>query len=59
MTSNGIQPATPISDDNLLKKLGINIDYLTANNVLKLAFLFHIFANQARLSADTNGNFSR
>ena len=47
-----------ISDDAYLKKLGIDINDLNASSVLKLASLFHIFANQASLSADTNGNLA-
>lgn len=58
LSSNNVQPATSISDDSYLKKLGIDINDLNANNVLKLASLFHIFANQASLSADTNGNLA-
>ncbi len=58
LSSNNVQPATSISDDAYLKKLGIDINDLNANSVLKLASLFHIFANQASLSADTNGNLA-
>ena len=55
LSSNSVQPATSISDDTYLKNLGIDINDLNTNSVLKLASLFHIFANQASLSADTNG----
>ncbi|MCD5436422.1 LPXTG cell wall anchor domain-containing protein [Lactobacillus delbrueckii subsp. lactis] len=58
LSSNSVQPATSISDDTYLKKLGIDINDLNTNSVLKLASLFHIFANQASLSADTNGNLA-
>ncbi|BAQ57983.1 cell surface protein [Lactobacillus acetotolerans] len=58
LASNNVQPATSIGKDNYLKELGIDINNLNANRVLKLASLFHIFANQASLSADTNGNFA-
>lgn len=53
-------PVAPISifDDTYLKKQGIDISDLNANSVLKLVSLFHIFANQASLSADTNGNLA-
>ncbi len=49
---------TSIFDDTYLKKQGIDISDLNANSVLKLTSLFHIFANQASLSADTNGNLA-
>ncbi|WP_322192181.1 mucin-binding protein [Limosilactobacillus fermentum] len=58
LSSNSVQPATSISDDTYLKNLGIDINDLNTNSVLKLASLFHIFANQASLSADTNGNLA-
>ncbi|MCD5441175.1 hypothetical protein [Lactobacillus delbrueckii] len=58
LSSNSVQPATSIIDDTYLKKLGIDINDLNTNSVLKLASLFHIFANQASLSADTNGNLA-
>ncbi|ORI50706.1 hypothetical protein BMS87_09010 [Leuconostoc pseudomesenteroides] len=58
LSSNSVQPATSISDDTDLKNLGIDINDLNTNSVLKLASLFHIFANQASLSADTNGNLA-
>ncbi|MCO4562219.1 Levansucrase [Streptococcus infantarius subsp. infantarius] len=58
LSSNSVQPATSISDDTYLKNLGIDINGLNINSVLKLASLFHIFANQASLSADTNGNLA-
>ncbi|WP_195919044.1 mucin-binding protein [Lactococcus lactis] len=58
LSSNSVQPATFISDDTYLKNLGIDINDLNTNSVLKLASLFHIFANQASLSADTNGNLA-
>ncbi|WP_317848225.1 mucin-binding protein, partial [Leuconostoc carnosum] len=58
LSSNSVQPATSISDDTDLKNLGIDINELNTNSVLKLASLFHIFANQASLSADTNGNLA-
>ena len=58
LSSDSVQPATSISDDTYLKNLGIDINDLNTNSVLKLASLFHIFANQASLSADTNGNLA-
>ncbi|MDT2621263.1 MucBP domain-containing protein [Lactococcus petauri] len=59
LSSGSVQPATSISDDTYLKNnLGIDINDLNTNSVLKLASLFHIFANQASLSADTNGNLA-
>ena len=58
LSSNSVQPATSISDDTYLKNLGIDINGLNINSVLKLASLFHIFANQVSLSVDTNGNLA-
>ncbi|WP_367369279.1 KxYKxGKxW signal peptide domain-containing protein [Pediococcus ethanolidurans] len=58
LSSDSVQPATSISDDTYLKNLGIDINNLNTNSVLKLASLFHIFANKASLSADTNGNLA-
>jgi choice-of-anchor A domain-containing protein/LPXTG-motif cell wall-anchored protein len=48
--------ATSIDTDNYLKSLGIDVKSLNTNSVLKLASLFHIFANQANFGADVNGN---
>ncbi|GAW98794.1 collagen-binding domain-containing protein [Secundilactobacillus mixtipabuli] len=47
-----------IKDDAYLKSLGIDADHLNSTNVLKIASLFHIFAKQASLNADTNGNLA-
>ncbi|MCI1632717.1 MAG: KxYKxGKxW signal peptide domain-containing protein [Liquorilactobacillus nagelii] len=55
--TNQVQAAaSSIDTDSYLKNLGIDIENLNANSVLKLASLFHIFANQAKLEADVNGN---
>jgi choice-of-anchor A domain-containing protein/LPXTG-motif cell wall-anchored protein len=55
--TNQVQAAaSSIDTDSYLKNLGIDIENLNANSVLKLASLFHIFANQAKLGADVNGN---
>lgn len=47
-----------IGNDDYLKKLGINVNDLDSQNFLSIASLFHIFANQASLTADTNGNLA-
>ena len=47
-----------IGNDDYLKKLGINVNNLDSQNFLSIASLFHIFANQASLTADTNGNLA-
>ncbi|WP_203650193.1 collagen-binding domain-containing protein [Secundilactobacillus yichangensis] len=47
-----------INDDSDLKNFGVDVDKLNSNNVLKVASLFHIFAKQASLNADTNGNLA-
>lgn len=68
------QPSTPVNansaqsnigtidsiyDDKFLKdKYGIDINHLDAKSVLLLASLFHIFANEANLGADVNGNIA-
>ncbi|WP_180245609.1 collagen-binding domain-containing protein, partial [Secundilactobacillus silagincola] len=55
-TNNDDQSA--IYNDDALKTKNIDVNKLTSNNVLKLASLFHIFANQASLSSDTRGNLA-
>ncbi|GAX03643.1 surface protein [Secundilactobacillus pentosiphilus] len=47
-----------INHDDYLKNLGVDVDKLNSNSVLKIASLFHIFAKQASLNADTNGNLA-
>ncbi len=58
-TASTIQTApSDITEDSFLKTKGIDVSQLDENDALKLASLFHIFANQATLSADTNGNLA-
>ena len=48
-----------IHTDTILKdKYGIDINHLDAKSVLLLASLFHIFANEANLGCDVNGNIA-
>ncbi|WP_267202141.1 collagen-binding domain-containing protein [Limosilactobacillus kribbianus] len=48
-----------IRTDQILKdKYGIDVNHLDAKSVLLLASLFHIFANEANLGADVNGNIA-
>lgn len=48
-----------IHNDTILKdKYGIDINHLDAKSTLLLASLFHIFANEANLGADVNGNIA-
>ncbi|WP_373841991.1 collagen-binding domain-containing protein [Limosilactobacillus sp.] len=54
-----INTADKISTDAVLKdKYGIDVNHLNAKSVLLLASLFHIFANEANLGADVNGNIA-
>lgn len=49
----------PIETDTLLKdKYGIDINNLDNRSVLLLASLFHIFANEANVGNDVNGNIA-
>ena len=56
---DGISTIDKIHTDQILKdKYGIDIEHLDAKSVLLLASLFHIFANEANLGADVNGNIA-
>ncbi len=56
---DGISTVDKIHTDQILKdKYGIDIEHLDAKSVLLLASLFHIFANEANLGADVNGNIA-
>ena len=64
-TSEGARQDTSIGTvdtihtDQILKdKYGIDVNHLDAKSVLLLASLFHIFANEANLGADVNGNIA-
>lgn len=57
-TNNSIGTVDIIHNDPLLKDYGIDINYLDAKSTLLLASLFHIFANNANLGADVNGNIA-
>lgn len=49
---------TTIETDPYLKENDLDVPSLNSNNLLKVASMFHIFANEASLSADTNGNLA-
>lgn len=54
-----VQTVDKIHFDQILKdKYQIDVNHLDAKSVLMLASLFHIFANEAQLSADVNGNIA-
>ncbi|WP_283583262.1 collagen-binding domain-containing protein [Limosilactobacillus difficilis] len=54
-----VNTAGTILNDQILKdKYNIDINNLDAKSVLLLASLFHIFANEANLGADVNGNIA-
>ncbi|MGN1279443.1 MAG: YSIRK-type signal peptide-containing protein, partial [Limosilactobacillus sp.] len=56
-SQSGVQTVDKIHTDQILKdKYGIDVNHLDAKSVLLLASLFHIFANEANLGADMNGN---
>ncbi|MDD6431552.1 MAG: choice-of-anchor A family protein [Lactobacillaceae bacterium] len=56
---DGVQTVDKIHTDQILKdKYGIDVNHLDAKSVLLLASLFHIFANEANLGADVNGNIA-
>ena len=56
---NEVQVIDKIQTDQILKdKYGIDVNHLDAKSVLMLASLFHIFANEANLGADVNGNIA-
>ena len=57
-TNNSIGTVDIIHNDPLLKDYGIDINHLDAKSTLLLASLFHIFANNANLGADVNGNIA-
>lgn len=59
VSQNGVQTVDKIHTDQILKdKYGIDVNHLDAKSVLLLASLFHIFANEANLGADVNGNIA-
>ena len=54
-----VQTVDKIHFDQILKdKYQIDVNHLDAKSALMLASLFHIFANEAQLSADVNGNIA-
>lgn len=54
-----VQTVDKIHFDQVLKdKYNIDVNHLDAKSVLMLASLFHIFANEANLGADVNGNIA-
>ena len=54
-----VQTVDKIHFDQVLKdKYHIDVNHLDAKSVLMLASLFHIFANEANLGADVNGNIA-
>ena len=57
-TNNSIGTVDIIHNDPLLKDYGIDINHLDAKSTLLLASLFHIFANNANLGTDVNGNIA-
>lgn len=57
-TNNSVGTVDTIHNDPLLKDFGIDINHLDAKSTLLLASLFHIFANNANLGADVNGNIA-
>ena len=59
VSADGVQIVDKIHTDQILKdKYGIDVNHLDAKSVLMLASLFHIFANEANLGADVNGNLA-
>lgn len=59
VTQFQVESVGTIYDDQILKdQHGVNVDHLDANSVLLLTSLFHIFANEANLGCDVNGNIA-